>query len=484
VTWNSDGAGAVGAISATNSLVGSSSSDTVGSGGVTVLFNGNYVVNSPNWNSQTGAVTFGTASSGVTGFVGSENSLVGAISGDRIGSGGITTLPDNNLLILSPSFGGNAGAVTWVDGSNGIVGTVSAANSLVGAAGGDAIGGGGVRVLFNGNYLVLSPGFNSNAGAITWGNEASGVSGIVDATNSLVGAAGGDAIGSGGILQLSDGTHYLVLSPSWGGTKGAITEGNSSVALTGVVGDTNSLVGASSGDAVGSGSAIIDSNDGYYLVRSVNFNNGAGAVTWNSDAAGTIGVISATNSLVGSASGDAVGSGGIATLDNGNYLVLTPGYGGGAGAVTWGSATAGVSGVIGSTNSLVGNDSSDHIGSGGLIYLNNGNYLVQSPLFNGSAGAVTWGSEATGVSGVVSAANSITGGGPDSGEQFAGQSADGNVYLVAFTTDTSKGGDGRVLVGSVNGPASSEAITTSPDFFTDPSVESVVGYGLGFYTPS
>jgi hypothetical protein len=250
------------------------------------------------------------------------------------------------------------------------------------------------------------------------------------------------------------------------------------------VGDTNSLVGASSGDAVGSANSIIDSDYGYYLVRSVNFNSGAGAVTWNSEAAGMIGVISASNSLVGANIGDHVGGGGIATLDNGNYLVLTPGYAGGAGAVTWGSATAGVSGVIGSANSLVGNSSSDHIGSGGLIYLNNGNYLVQSPLFNGSAGAVTWGSEATGVSGVVSSANSITGGGPDSGEQFVGQSADGNVYLVAFTTDTSRGGDGRVLVGSVDGPASSAEITTSPDFFADASVVSVEASGFGFTTTS
>jgi len=480
VTWNSDGSGAVGAISDSNSLVGSSTIDNVGSGGVTVLFNGSYVVDSPNWNSRTGAITFGSASSGVSGFINSENSLVGANTDDAIGSGGITTLPDNNLLILSPSFGGNAGAVTWVNGTNGITGTVSSENSLVGANTGDAIGGGGVRVLYNGNYVVLSPDFNSNAGAVTWGNEATGISGVVSPTNSLVGVASGDQVGSDGVFQLSNGTNYLVLSPSWGGGKGAVTEGDSSVALTGVVGDTNSLVGASSGDAVGSGNAIIDSDNGYYLVRAVNFNNGAGSVTWNSDAAGTVGIISASNSLVGAASGDHVGSGGIATLDDGNYVVLSTGYGGGAGAVTWGSAMTGIAGIIGSANSLVGSDSSDHIGSGGLIYLNNGNYLVQSPLFNGSAGAVTLGSEATGVSGVVSSANSITGGGPDSGEQYVGQSADGNVYLIAFTTDTSKGGDGRVLVGSVNAPIVSPPpppppppAPTSPDFFTELTVTSV-----------
>ena len=487
VTWNDDGSGMVGAISNNNSLVGTSSDDHIGSGGITVLFNGNYVIDSPNWNNEAGAVTLGSESSGIQGYVGNANSLIGASGGgeigaigDAIGSGGIRTLPNNDFLVLSPSYGDNAGAVTWVDGSTGLVASVSAANSLVGASSGDKLGSGGVTVLSNGNYVVLSPEFGGTEGAVTWGSEAAGVSGTVSNSNSLLGANSGDKIGSGGIVQLSDGNNYLVLSPSWSGGKGAISEGDSSSELTGVVSSSNSLVGASSGDGVGSPGSIIDPGTGYYLVRTVNFNGGAGAVTWSSDTVATTGVVSSSNSLVGANGGDAIGSGGISILDDGNYLVLSPDFGGGAGAVTWGSQLAGISGVVSSADSLVGNDQSDHIGSGGIIALTNGNYLVLSPLFDGSAGAATWGSEAAGVVGVVNAANSLTGGGPDSGEQFAGESADGSIYLISFTTDTSHGGDGRVLAGSVNGPASSETAATGSNFFVDPLVVSVEASEFGY----
>ena len=72
------------------------------------------------------------------------------------------------------------------------------------------------------------------------------------------------------------------------------------------------------------------------------------------------------NSLVGSTANDNVGSvdtgygpyGGVTALSNGNYVVSSPDWTNGAaadaGAVTWGSGTAGVSGAVSATNSLVG----------------------------------------------------------------------------------------------------------------------------------
>ena len=476
VTWNNDDGGVLGSISETNSLVGSAGSDHLASGGVTVLFNDNYIVDSPDWSGNTGAVTWGNGSTGISGTINSTNSLVGANAGDKVGSAGIMTLSNNDYLVLSPDFGGNAGAVTWASGATGVQGVLTASNSLVGANAGDKVGSAGITILPNGDYLVVSPDFGGNAGAVTWGGASVGVSGVVSASNSLVGAAG-DAIGSGGIYQLSNGSNYLVLSPSWGGGKGAVTNGSDSLALTGVVGASNSLVGASGGDAVGSEGSIIDQATGYYLVTTGGFNGGAGAVTWNSDSSGTTGVISSSNSLVGANSGDGIGDGGVQFLANGNYLVLSPFFDGGAGAVTFGSKSGGVSGVASASNSLVGSDSNDHIGIGGIIFLNNGNYLVQSPLYNNSAGAVTWGSGTTGVSGVVSSANSLTGGGPDSGEEYIGQSADGSIYIVAFTTDTSMGGDGRVVAGSVDGPGTTIATTT--DFFLEPYVVSVEASEFG-----
>ena len=138
--------------------------------------------------------------------------------------------------------------------------------------------------------------------------------------------------------------------------------------------------------------------------------------------------------------------------------------------MTFGTDVAGVTGTVGAANSLVGANSTDHIGLGGITFLSNGNYVVLSPLFNNSAGAVTWGSEVSGVKGVVSASNSITGGGSDSGEQFVGETANGEYYVVSFTTDTSGGGDGRVAAGSVDGPGTTTVVKPPTNFFVDPHV--------------
>ena len=45
--------------------------------------------------------------------------------------------------------------------------------------------------------------------------------------------------------------------------------------------------------------------------------------------------------------------------------------------------------------------------------LTNGNYVVGSPYWNGRRGAATWGNGSTGMSGTVSAANSLVGSNPN-----------------------------------------------------------------------
>ena len=71
-------------------LTGSTTNDQVGSGGITVLANGNYVIYSHAWrfpgSNDDGAVTFGDAETGVSGVVSAANSLVGTQSGDNVGS--------------------------------------------------------------------------------------------------------------------------------------------------------------------------------------------------------------------------------------------------------------------------------------------------------------------------------------------------------------------------------------------------------------
>ena len=51
-------------------------------------------------------------------------------------------------------------------------------------------------------------------GAVTFGYGATGVSGAVSITNSLVGTTAGDFVGSGGITALANGS-YVVVSPDW-----------------------------------------------------------------------------------------------------------------------------------------------------------------------------------------------------------------------------------------------------------------------------
>ncbi len=141
-------------------------------------------------------------------------------------------------------------------------------------------------------------------------------------------------------------------------------------------------------------------SNGNYVVSSPDWTNGAaagaGAVTWGSGTAGVSGPVSAANSLVGSTANDGVGGGegsGVTALSNGNYVVSSPNWNNGAaasaGAVTWGSGTAGVSGPVSAANSLVGSTANDGVGdSDGVTALSNGNYVVTSPDWNNGAAAV------------------------------------------------------------------------------------------------
>jgi trimeric autotransporter adhesin len=412
VSWGSGALGVSGAVSEVNSLVGSGANDRIGSRGVTVLSSGNYVVNSPDWALGTGAVSWGSGAVGLRGAVGAGNSLVGGQVGDRIGSGGVTALANGNYVVTSPGWTNGAarfaGAVTWGDGSTGVRGEASAGNSLVGTQSNDRVGSRGVTALTNGNYVVNSfswaNGANPFAGAVTWGNGTAGVRGAVSEANSLVGSQIGDFVGLGGITALADG-NYVVSSWLWrNGTvrsAGAVTRADGSTGLAGAVSSLNSLVGQQSGDQVGSG-GVKTLNDGSYVVSSPSWANGtsplAGAITVVNGPAGLSGPVSSLNSLVGSQTADLVGSGGVTELSNGNLVVNSPNWADGTarqvGAVTWLDRTAPFTGAVGAANSLLGNQAGDRIGSGGITALGNGNYVVNSPDWaNGAnplAGAVTW----------------------------------------------------------------------------------------------
>jgi hypothetical protein len=132
------------------------------------------------------------------------------------------------------------GAVTWGNGTTGITGTIDASNSLVGTSPGDQVGF-VVAALTNGNYVIGSRFWNGRLGAATWADGTAGITGTIDASNSLVGTEAGDLVGYG-ITALANG-NYVVASPDWHGQRGAATWGDGRVGTTGPVDDTNSLVG-------------------------------------------------------------------------------------------------------------------------------------------------------------------------------------------------------------------------------------------------
>ncbi len=463
-----------------STLRGSSANDRVGSGGVDVLTNGNYVVRSPDWDhgatTDAGAVTFASGTGGVSGAVSSVNSLVGSRSGDRVGSARITALTNGNYVVRSPDWDSGAtadvGAVTFGSGTDGVSGGVSAANSLVGSRSGDRVGSAGVTALTNGNYVVRSPDWDNgaitDAGAATFGSGTSGNSGAASAANSLVGSATGDRVGGAGVTALTNG-NYVVSSHSWDNgaiaDAGAATFGSGTTGISGAVSAANSLVGGTSGDQVGFGTGAFAGNtvtalsNGNYVVASPNWDNGpsanAGAATFGSGTSGISGLVSATNSLVGSKENDRVGFPGVTALSNGNYVVASRSWGNGtiinAGAATFGSGTVGISGLVSTANSLVGGATSAQVGAFGVTALSNGNYVVCSPFWNEGMpsfrGAATFGLGTSGITGVVSSANSLVG--SSAGDRVCASQitalSNGNYVVSSYSWSN----DGIAFVGAV-----------------------------------
>lgn len=124
--------------------------------------------------------------------------------------------------------------------------------------------------------------------------------------------------------------------------------------------------------------------NGGYLVTDPEWSAGPGA-----EAAGAIYHYAADGTLVGrltgSAAQDRVGSGGIVVLASGDFVVHSPAWDapGGvedAGAVTWVDADAGIglAASVGIDNSLVGGSPGDRVGAQRAVKLGNGSYVIAS----------------------------------------------------------------------------------------------------------
>ncbi len=499
VTWVNGTTGLNAVVSAANSMVATKTDDLLNAF-VLPVGNGNFVLEAAKWDNgaivDAGALTFGNGNVPLVGTIGAANSAVGSVANDGANLGVRSIEANGNYLILAPmvDFGGvvDRGAVRLASGTTGAVGPFSAANSLVGTTAGDMVGS-NAAVLDGGGYVVSSPGWDGpvvDAGATTWSPPA-GRTGPVTVMNSLHGTKTGDLQG-GTIVNLHNG-NYVVTSPFWDNgmtaNVGAVTWASGTAGLTGPVTTLNSLHGTTANDVIGFGFTTALQN-GNYVVRSPEWDRGAvvdaGAATWGNGNGGTVGPVTAANSLVGTTPADSVSSLLILDLANSNYIVFSPDWDNGpivdAGALTWGSGNGGTVGPLSAANSFIGGTANDHIGGGGvsISFLPNGNAIVPNKTFdNGGvvdAGAVTWINGNGGTAGVVSAANSIVG--SSTGDSVSDAAGLSNGNYVVFAPSWDNGAIANVgAVRLVNGATGGSGFLTPGNSIIGTTANDGVGLG-------
>jgi hypothetical protein len=250
---------------------------------------------------------------------------------------------------------------------------VTPANSLVGITSGDSVGSNGIAVLANGDYVVGSTSYDNgglqNVGAATLCSGTGGCTGAVNGSNSLIGASADDSVGYA-VPHPNGG--YFVAAVYWddGPTPNVgLVVRCSATGCTGVISDTGGIKGSQANDYVGDLRVL---SNGNYIIANPNWDNGAladaGAVTWCDNASACTGTVTPANSLVGSHAGDQVGNDDVQVLPNGRYVAYTAYWGDGTrvdlGAVTLGDGHAGTTGIVSSANSVLGNTE----GEGGNIH--------------------------------------------------------------------------------------------------------------------
>ena len=419
-----------------STITGSTTLDNIGSSatGITVLANGNFVIRSPNWDNgavvSSGAVTFCSGTTGCSGVVSAANSLVGSTASDTISSGGVFPLPNNNFIVSSNTTwdngaATNAGAITFCSGTTGCpIGAVSAANSLIGSTASDSVG--TPVILPNSNFVIFASnwdnGASANVGAATFCSGTTGCVGAVSAANSMIGATASDGSLGTSVSVLGNG-NYVYRMPGW--DNGAATDAGATVFCDGTTGCTpgpvttaNSLYGSTTGDG---NSVLINPliGNNNYVVTTSNWDNGAttnaGAVTWCSGATGCTGPVTTSNSLIGVTIGDAIGA--VTQLTNGNYIVSSTLRDNGAitdaGSITWGNGNNGTFGTVTAANSLIGSTINDTITSAASAPLANGNFVTRSTNFdNGAitqAGAISYIPGNAPLNGALTTDNSVIG---------------------------------------------------------------------------
>lgn len=362
-----------------NAVFGNEADDFLGYGGVTVLANGHYVVVSPGEGdgalSNVGSVRLINGDTGLQ-----VNALLGDQAGDSIGSKGVAVLDNGNYVVVSPAdkngLFGNAGSVRLMNGTTGAQISV-----LEGAGANYSLGSGGVQTLSNNNYVVASP--NDSTGGVFSNGSVRLFNGSTGSTiNALSGDEAGDRFGSE-ILALTN-DNVVILSPD--DDDGAFTNVGSISLMNGTTGNLiNDFFGDGSDDSLGlrrtgltlalekSGTAL---SNGNFVVVST-FDDGwavdAGSVRlFNGDTGVQIDV------LYGDQTEDQLGSEGVAALSNGHYVIGSglddDGMTADVGSARLMNGTTGL--AIGTP--LFGDQTDDHLSSDGIFTLGNTNFVIAS----------------------------------------------------------------------------------------------------------
>lgn len=426
--------------------------DNLGSGGITALSNGNFVISSPE--DEVEALTSAGSIMLIDGDTGAQigDTLVGNNASDQIGSDsglmeeGVLALSNGNFVVISVSddVGGNtnAGSVMLVNGLTGaVIGTVQ------GAYAGDNLGSSGVVELANGNIVIASR-FADTATLADAGSVIlmSGATGSV--LGSLVGDNANDKMSdkmSGiGVVALAGGN--FVVASSWDDVGGVVDAGSVTV-FDGD--DFTPLLGFSGDDAsdqFGSGPVVALTN-GNFVFGSPNDDH-----TTTADQ-GSIILADSGGNEISRTYGDGSGSfpNRLVALANGNYAAAAPGYDVGAfvgaGIVMLFNDGNGIQ--IGET--IAGDKDGDQLGGSNLRGLDNGNFLIGSQSDDDDTiPAVNSGSVML-VNGMTGSLISTVGGDNDD-DRFGGVLALGNNYVVtSFFDDVSTEGGGTLTdAGSVS----------------------------------
>lgn len=359
-------------------LVGDVTDDFLGIGGITALDNNNYVIASrfddEGVITDAGSVRLVNGSTGVQ--IGAT--LTGDLANDQLGRDFIVALGNNNYVIASADDDENgivdAGSVRLVDGSTGL----QIGATLTGNVVGDSLGSHGITALGNNNFVIDSPfddvGGIVNAGSVALVNGSTGV----PIGFSKTGHVANDALGFDGITALGNNNYVIASSLD---DEGGIVDAGSVILMDGSTGVQigASLVGDVEDDSLGSREVVALGNNNYVIASEDDDENGivnAGSVRLMDGSTG----VQIGASLVGDVEDDHLSDNryGITPLSNNNYVVASEEDDEGgivdAGSVRLVDGSTGLQ--IGAT--ISGDTEEDLLGNEGVYALGNNNFVIAS----------------------------------------------------------------------------------------------------------